>query len=156
MSGSARKRRVALLASFAVIILVLYTFGSESETLSGRSTIWQSQTEPELGQRIRESQEHSAIPQTPDHKFLDGETNVGVTTAIQPTIGKVTISFGEADEVYERAIRSHELHNRLMGYSQFVLRERLVPGLWSKHAYIFSIIVQELSKPEPQRLKWLM
>jgi hypothetical protein len=71
-------------------------------------------------------------------------------------IGKITISFGEPDEVFDRAIRSHELHNKNMGYPQYVLRERVLPGLWSKHAYIFSVIVQELAKPEAERLQWVM
>jgi hypothetical protein len=76
--------------------------------------------------------------------------------AQRPTIGKVTISFGDRDEIYERAIRSHELHNKNMGYAQFVLRERLMSGLWTKHAYIFSVVAQELSKPESERLKWIV
>jgi len=74
----------------------------------------------------------------------------------QPVVGKVTISFGEPDAVYERAIRSHEYHNLKMGYPQFLLKERLLSGLWSKHAYIFSVLVGEMSKPEGQRLEWLM
>jgi hypothetical protein len=78
------------------------------------------------------------------------------STAVQPVVGKITISFGEPDAVYERAIRSHEFHNKKMGYPQFTLRERVLSGLWSKHAYIFSVLVQELAKPEDQRLKWLM
>jgi hypothetical protein len=80
----------------------------------------------------------------------------GVNTALQPIVGKVTISFGEPDAVYERAIRSHEQHNKKMEYPQFVLKERVLSGLWSKHAYIISILVQELAKPEDQRLRWLM
>jgi len=73
-----------------------------------------------------------------------------------PIIGKITVSFGETEEVYERAMRSHHYHNEVHGYKQFVLRERLLNGLWSKHAFIFSIIAQELSKPESERLKWIM
>ena len=82
------------------------------------------------------------------------QTIVGATT--RPVVGKITISFGEPDAVYERAIRSHEYHNKRMGYPQFVLRERVLSGLWSKHAYIISVLVQELAKPVDQRLQWLM
>lgn len=178
-SGTARKRRVALLACFAVIFIILYTLWGQPDSVAEILTPWEGQTVADLEFR-RESQrtlqgrpeaEEYQPPQesaenTSERSNLRTDLEVtGVASkneevasslAVQPTIGKVTISFGEGDEVYERAIQSHELHNRQMGYSQFILRERLVPGLWSKHAYIFSIIVQELSKPEDQRLKWLM
>ena len=73
-----------------------------------------------------------------------------------PVVGKITISFGETEQAYLRAIRSHAAHNRDWNYAQFTLRERLLPGLWSKHAYIFSVLAQELSKPEAERLQWVM
>ena len=71
------------------------------------------------------------------------------------TFAKVTASFGDFDPDYETAIASHAPHNKLHGYRQFILREQMVRGLWSKHSYLLTIIGQELAKPESQRLKWL-
>ncbi|KAK5014422.1 hypothetical protein LTR60_003366, partial [Cryomyces antarcticus] len=70
-------------------------------------------------------------------------------------IGKVRILFGDHNEVYERALRSHDAHNKFHGYAQFVLREKLLSGLWSKPAYILSTILQEMAKPVDYRLQWL-
>jgi len=179
MSGAARKRRVALLAFFAVIFITIYTFWENPESVAGILSPWEEPTERDLElQQAQESQnllqhvskdgDHRALdqaeeysPERPiqdaDHELHHDESSEATADLIlQPTIGKITISFGEHEEVYERAIRSHESHNKAMGYSQFALRQRLVPGLWSKHAYIFSVIVQEMAKPEGQRLKWLM
>ena len=175
MSGAARKKRVGLLAGFAIIFIIIFTVWEQPETVAD---IWSPSSGPfeqdlEL-QRARESQdlirhltkdEQLAVADPPeypserliqDHELQDGISKAAASSITQPVVGKITISFGEPEEVYERAIRSHESHNKAMGYTQFVLRERLVPGLWSKHAYIFSVIVQEMAKPEGQRLKWLM
>jgi hypothetical protein len=73
-----------------------------------------------------------------------------------PKFGKITATFGEPDPPYENAIASHNLHNEIHGYPHFVLRERMLRGLWSKHAYILTIIGKELAKPENERLKWVL
>ncbi|KAF2202345.1 hypothetical protein GQ43DRAFT_392364 [Delitschia confertaspora ATCC 74209] len=78
-----------------------------------------------------------------------------VATGSKYRIGKLTASFGEPDPSYEEAIESHQLHNQLQGYPHYILRERLMSGLWSKHAWIMTIIGQELAKPETERLHWL-
>jgi hypothetical protein len=98
---------------------------------------------------------HGLVKQ-PLREKNDGAPQIDFSAATRPVVGKITISFGEPDPVYDRAIRSHEYHNKRMGYPQFVLKERVLSGLWSKHAYIFSVLVQELAKPEDQRLLWLM
>jgi hypothetical protein len=178
MSGAVRKRRVVLLAISAVILIAIYTYWEQPESVANILSPWEEPTERDLElQRARESRnllqhvpkdrEHDTpeqaqeyfserLIQNPDNGLQDKGSEATTNSIIPPAIGKMTISFGETEEVYERAIRSHEFHNREMGYSQFVLRERLVPGLWSKHAYILSVIVQEMAKPEGQRLKWLM
>jgi hypothetical protein len=78
------------------------------------------------------------------------------TLKIQPRVGKVHAVFGEPNPVYERALRLHESHSDQMGHPMFVLRERLLSGLWSKPAFILSIMLQELAKPEDKRLQWLL
>lgn len=70
-------------------------------------------------------------------------------------IGKLTASFGEPDPSYEDAIASHELHNKLHNYPHYILRQQMLSGLWSKHAWIMTILGQELSKPEGDRLHWI-
>lgn len=71
------------------------------------------------------------------------------------TLGKVTASFGPRVPVYDAAIASHRLHNERFGYPHFILRQRMLPGLWTKHACLFTVIGSELAKPEGQRLEWL-
>lgn len=64
--------------------------------------------------------------------------------------------YGEVRESYERAFRLHEAHDRLHGYKSFVLREQMLEGFWSKPAYILSLLLQEMAKPELERLQWLL
>lgn len=73
-----------------------------------------------------------------------------------PKFGKITATFGEPDPPYENAIASHKLHNKIHGYPHFILRERMLRGLWSKHAYIMTIIGNELAKPKDERLAWVL
>ena len=80
--------------------------------------------------------------------------NDSMTTQAQ--VGKVHALFGEENPTYERALRLHELHSQRMGHPMFVLREKLLSGLWSKPAYILSILLEELARPEDERLKWLL
>lgn len=71
-------------------------------------------------------------------------------------VGKVHAVFGEPNPVYERALKLHEIHAEARGHPMHVLRERVLSGLWSKPAYILSVMLQELAKPEGQRLEWLL
>lgn len=73
-----------------------------------------------------------------------------------PRFAKITATFGEPDPPYEEAIASHKLHNEIHNYPQFILREQMLKGLWSKHAYILSIIGNELAKPLEERLEWVL
>ena len=78
------------------------------------------------------------------------------TTSQRSTVGKVHAVFGEPNPIYERSLQLHEAHSFQMGHPMFILRERILSGLWSKPAYVLAIILQELSKPEDVRLKWLL
>lgn len=69
-------------------------------------------------------------------------------------IGKCTILFN-GNSYWERAIRTHERHDREHGYRLHVLRQHLMDDVWSKPAYILSLLLRELSKPESDRLEWL-
>ncbi|RAR10550.1 glycosyltransferase family 34 protein [Stemphylium lycopersici] len=73
----------------------------------------------------------------------------------RPRIGKVTASFGPEDPTYEAAISSHKTHDAIHNYPHFILRERILHGLWSKHAFLLTILGAELAKPQEERLEWL-
>lgn len=64
--------------------------------------------------------------------------------------------YGEPNPLYERVLATHDLHNAYFGYPFLVLREQTLPGYWSKPAYILRLLLSELEKSEPQRLKWLV
>ena len=72
------------------------------------------------------------------------------------TIGKVTIIFGGDNPTYERALKTHEHHNRVHGYPVHVLRHGILNDVWTKPAYILSLLLKELTKPPGKRLKWLL
>ena len=71
-------------------------------------------------------------------------------------IGKVTILFHGRDPTYIRAIQTHQAHNRLHGYPLLALRHAILDGIWSKPAYLLAVLLEEMRKPDGQRLKWLL
>ena len=71
-------------------------------------------------------------------------------------IGKVTILFHGRDPTYIRAIQTHQAHNRRHGYPLLALRHAILDGIWSKPAYLLAVLLEELRKPDGQRLKWLL
>ena len=64
--------------------------------------------------------------------------------------------YGEKNALYERALAAHLPHNKNFGYPMYVLREKTLPGYWSKPAYILDQLLTELALPEKERLKWLV
>ena len=87
--------------------------------------------------------------------YVDPSTN-WTTTPARADIGKVTILFGGTNPTYERAVRTHEVHNKRFGYPLHILRHGILSDVWTKPAYILSLLLKELSKPEHERLKWLL
>ena len=69
-------------------------------------------------------------------------------------IGKITILF-HGNSFWERCIRTHEHHDKVHGYRLHILRQHLMDDVWSKPAYILSMLLRELSKPDSERLDWL-
>lgn len=92
--------------------------------------------------------EHRVDP----HRRGNGNHGIGA----ESTIGKVTVLFHGRDPTFIRAIQTHEAHNRRFGYPLLVLRHGLVDDVWTKPATILSALLEELRKPEGDRLKWLM
>lgn len=168
-----------LIAVLLIISGITYTLYNQQHTnFAGLSIFSPSSTAAEqaaeqahtdqisrLGQQQERLEEENVVPKTEviaeqtvasDVQEKDTTNEQQSTITKRATVGKMTVSFGEPDEVFDRAIHSHELHNKRMGYPYFILRERVLPGLYSKHAFIFSVIVQELAKPEAERLQWVM
>lgn len=74
----------------------------------------------------------------------------------QPTIGTCTVAHGKHAEGYERALQSHLLHSEFHGYPAFLLDHPILDGLWSKESALLDVVLNELAKPESERLKWLV
>lgn len=94
----------------------------------------------------------TTVSLTGEH-IKDGISEDGMLGA-RTRIGKCTILFN-GNSFWERAIRTHERHDREHGYRLHVLRQHLMDDVWSKPAYILSLLLRELSKPESDRLEWL-
>jgi hypothetical protein len=90
-----------------------------------------------------------------DQHALMGE-DPGLAGGRRSSIGKVMMLYGNPTPVYERALRGHNRHNEIHGYSMHVLREQTLSEFWSKPAYILQVLLAELAKPAPERLKWLV
>jgi hypothetical protein len=70
-------------------------------------------------------------------------------------VGKCTIVL-YGSSIYERTVQTHTLHDRLHGYPLYVLRQSIMDDVWSKPAYILSLVLRELAKPPSERLEWLL
>lgn len=74
---------------------------------------------------------------------------------VQPTVGKVTMIYGN-NSIYESALDTHKEHCRRLRYPLFVLRKPILDGVWNKYAILLSVLLQELEKPVDRRLQWLL
>lgn len=63
---------------------------------------------------------------------------------------------GKYDERYQPAFDSHLKHSEVHGYPIYVLDRPIVNGLWSKEAALLEVLLHEMSKPEVNRLRWIM
>jgi len=77
-------------------------------------------------------------------------------TTHTPRIKKLSAVFGERNDIYEAALKTHMKHNDVHGYEMDILRERIVGSYWSKPAYMLAQVVEELAKPEGKRNDWLV
>ncbi|KAK5197972.1 hypothetical protein LTR99_009390 [Exophiala xenobiotica] len=109
-----------------------------------------------------ESERPTATPSPEPIKALtdhDEDLSPSGEGALYSKIGKVTMLYYDKvskDSVwFEKALAGHKAHNLRFGYKHFVLRHEIVPDVWSKQAFILSILLQELAKPMADRLEWL-
>jgi hypothetical protein len=71
-------------------------------------------------------------------------------------IAKASMLYGPQNDIYEAAMMTHNRHNEIFGYEMHVLTRPITDGYWSKFAYLLSLVVQELAKPEDERVEWIM
>ncbi|KAK4539481.1 hypothetical protein LTR36_010917 [Oleoguttula mirabilis] len=124
-----------------------YRVGSSSQLHSG------SRVDSTAGTKGRKKPANATAEASMGEAIMEGikeEDRLGARTRI----GKCTILFN-GNSFWERAIRTHEQHDKIHGYRLHVLRQSLLDDVWSKPAYILSLLLRELGKPESDRLEWL-
>ncbi|CAE7202992.1 hypothetical protein P3342_010989 [Pyrenophora teres f. teres] len=70
-------------------------------------------------------------------------------------VATVTAQFGEPQEHYQRALQTHLLHALIHGTEVRVMCDAMVDDLWNKPAFILDLLMQEMLKPEKDRLEWI-
>ena len=71
-------------------------------------------------------------------------------------IAKASMLYGAPNDVFERALKSHDKHNDRFGYPFAVMRQEITKGYWTKLSYLLSLIVLELGRPADERIEWIM
>ncbi|KAL9617991.1 MAG: hypothetical protein Q9160_007239 [Pyrenula sp. 1 TL-2023] len=70
-------------------------------------------------------------------------------------IGMTTMVFGATNPTYERALRTHQVHAQHHNMPLFTLRKSILEIMYNKPMYILDLLLQELKKPDHERLEWL-
>lgn len=70
--------------------------------------------------------------------------------------GFASISTGKTAEAYQRAIQSQMFASAVHGTSFHILCEELSDGAWNKIAFLLNLVMNEMLKPEAERLEWVM
>lgn len=70
-------------------------------------------------------------------------------------IGVAVGEFGPPQQGYLNALESHHLHSMVHGTELHVMCEKMIDDLWNKPAFLLSILLDEMLKPESQRLEWI-
>ncbi|PHH62673.1 hypothetical protein CDD81_6819 [Ophiocordyceps australis] len=139
-----RQRRVASLLVVASFISLLLHFTLYRES-------WRHRAHQVLG-----LSGFKAPAPKQSHDASESEKPLGIGQTYEGSrIGKVTMLYGPSRPVYERALRTHKVHNQIHGYHMVVQRHEMLPGFWTKPSIILSVILNELSKAPNDRLEWL-
>lgn len=97
------------------------------------------------------------------------ENQIPIPAKPSSRIAKVTVAANSLNtSIIHDSLRTHQVQNELHGYIHHITTAELVSdlsendvqhrprGAWSKPAYLLALIVAELSKPESERLEWLL
>lgn len=81
------------------------------------------------------------------------QNDLSSTTA---KVVRASMLYGARNNLYERALVTHEKHAERWGQRFQVLREDIASGFWNKPAFILYTVIQELAKSSDDRAEWLM
>jgi hypothetical protein len=150
-----RARPVRLLGVLAVVLLVVIRLSDLLDISLHENIV--------AGYRMT----HDAFTTT-DSPAIEAPITAAPATP-RSRIAKVTIATNKlGTDIIRRALQTHERHNALHGYTQFTAtrqavgsltendRHRRPKGAWTKPAYLLSILVGELQKPDDERLEWVL
>ncbi|KAF2211655.1 glycosyltransferase family 34 protein, partial [Cercospora zeae-maydis SCOH1-5] len=73
-------------------------------------------------------------------------------------IGMATVAHGShLQTAYTLALQTHLTYANLHAYPTHLLTHPILPGLWTKECHLLSVLLSELSNPNPStRLHWLI
>lgn len=77
-------------------------------------------------------------------------------TAETRRTGFASISTGKTADAYQKAIQSQMFASAVKGSSFHILCEELSDGAWNKIAFLLNLVMNEMLKPEKERLEWIM
>jgi mannan polymerase II complex MNN10 subunit len=105
----------------------------------------------------------SCIPQIPASLILKAQSlrksceihSPFNLTSPSPRIAVLTAHFGSNTE-YQPALETHLLHGLIHGHEVHVLCDPIVDKLWNKPAFLLKVTMDQMLKPESERLDWSM
>lgn len=74
------------------------------------------------------------------------------------SVSKISMLWGKQaeEDVYRRALKTHQTHAERHGYGLHILQESVAHHYWNKLYWILAVMVEELAKPEADRVEWMM
>ncbi|KAF2866374.1 galactosyl transferase GMA12/MNN10 family-domain-containing protein [Massariosphaeria phaeospora] len=72
-----------------------------------------------------------------------------------PRIGTVTAQFGKVQESYQQALQTQALHCAVHDSWLHIMCNPIVDSLWNKEAFLLKLVLEEMMKPEEERLEWI-
>ncbi|KAB8606258.1 hypothetical protein FH972_025887 [Carpinus fangiana] len=160
------KQNISLACLIVGVLFLLFHAGPTTVTTNtwdaprtDESPNFDQQTQTHMylrgGLRSRLQYWSNYLKATPSHKGIAEFTaNEYAIYGPHPTIGKVCL-LNESTPTSERALRTHIHHNSIHNYAQFTLRRQIAQAPWSKSNTILKVLLDELSRPEGERLEWL-
>ena len=145
-----------------------YTFGQHSSHDSQRASVnYTLQSEPSKPSHSIPYEEyrvsnpvHPHDASTPTTSAVNKESSdIALLPPDPPSIGIVSMLYGNPSHYYVRAIESFERYAKRWNYKEHVLRREVttgqLSGIWNKCAYLLYALIDELAKPEDERVQWL-
>ncbi|PWN53679.1 hypothetical protein IE53DRAFT_125906 [Violaceomyces palustris] len=62
----------------------------------------------------------------------------------------------QAQARYERALQTHLEHAKIHGYQTKIMRKAMYDEVWTKPAYLLSLVLEELAKDEDDKAEWIL